>query len=719
MRNKIKYSSPLSEEYNLHFCIKVLASCLGKSLSIEKIDEFIISRKFNAENVLDVCQKLGFGASQERIDALGELEGPYLLQKPDGDWITLVQISKRRQVATIQDPVSGELELKIDMLNSLLKSGETEDIIGIRCHEILDTSAFLDEEANEFGLLQLLKFLEAKNTLIYKFLLVSLLLVVVQVTMPFLSKFLIDQGLQVNDMTIVVAIALCQIGVVSGRFLIKGLSDRLVIHLGLQIGQRLYSKLFDSFLALAPDLIKYKSFGVFQVRAQDVNRIQKFLSDKIPRNIIALLLTFTLGIILLVFSWEVFLVYLFFIVFEFSWIGTFDKRIKSLLYTNYLSSSGLKEVIIEFKTEIQDLKIYQKEQYLKDKLQTASGVNNKNNLTLESIFLKRTRGTTILNDTRNISITTMLVIFIINGHATLGDLFAIQFITGQLNWGIDILSGFSPAFQDFVLFKNRHEEFDQKSQKDNFETHWDSEMTNSIELRNINFGYKRATQLILQDLSLKIPSNKITVIAGPNGSGKSTVLRIISTILTPNSGEVRYQASLQKNHRSVRENIAFLSTESVLIADTILFNITLGEEGKEAFLEEVLDFVRLKELIGMLPHGIHTLLGKDGVGLSKGQEQKVLLARTIFSQRDILILDEPSSYIDQVNGDLVHEMILKYYEGKTVIITTHDKQLGGISDYAIILEEGVIVEQGKTKELLKDQKSLSRNLLSQPHLINI
>lgn len=713
MRNKIKYASPLSEEYNLHFCIRVLASCLGKSVSVEKIDEFIVSRKFTPDNVFGICQKLGFGVTLETIDAVEELEYPHLLQKSNDDWITLVRVSKRRGVATIQDPISGELDLKTDTLKSLLKSNEVDGIVGIKCPEILDTSAFMDAETNEFGYLQLLKFLEAKNTLIYKFLAVSLLLVVVQVTMPFLSKHLIDQGLQLNDMVIVLAIAVCQIGVVSGRFLIKGLSDKLVISLGLQMGHRLYSKLFDSFLGLAPDLIKYKSFGVFQVRVQDVNRIQKFLSDKIPRNIIALLLTVTLGVILLIFSWEVFLVYLLFIIFEFAWIGTFDRRIKSLLYTNYLSSSSLKEVIIEFKNEIQDLKIYQKESYLKDKLLAASGVNNKNNLTLESIFLKRTRGTTILNDTRNITITTLLVIFIINDHATLGDLFAIQFITGQLNWGIDILSGFSPAFQDFVLFKNRHEEFDQKSQRDNFSTIWDTNLIHAIELRDISFGYKRATNKLLSGVSMKIPANQITLIAGPNGSGKSTILRIVSTILTPNSGELRFQTSFQKNHESIRENIAFLSTESVIISDTILFNITLGDKCTEAFLNEILEFVKLQELMKSLPHGVHTILGKDGVGLSRGQEQKVLLARTIFAQRDILILDEPSSYIDQVNGDLVHEMILKYYHGKTVIITTHDKQLAGISDYAIILNEGVVVEEGDMKKLLKDESSLSFLLLSQ------
>ncbi|WP_425390969.1 ATP-binding cassette domain-containing protein [Ekhidna sp.] len=712
MLNNTWYSSTLPEEYHFHFCLKVIASCFKQDLSIDKVDELIFARTIELEDACKICNEVGFNSNLISINDISDLEYPALLRKENGDWICIVKKPPNKNAIIMVDPIAGELTLPWCSILPSLQRDQKENIVGVHISGISRLDLFHSRKENFFNHLKSLQILKIDTSKLVVFLLLSIVLVCLQIAIPLLSKVLIDNSLRSSSVMTIIPIIIAQLVVAMGKYLAKEFNDKMVIQFGVKIGNSLYSRLFDSYVSLSTSFVKRKSVGIFQMRAQDIRRIQKFLSEKIPANIIALLLTIALGVLLLFIQWEIFILFVFFIFWEFVWLKTFRNRLKNIFYTIHLSGTRFQQVILDFKNEITDLRMYQKERYIKDKLIYSSSIHNSNHIKSDSLFFQRARGTTLIDEIRNISITCVLLVLVIQENSTIGDLFAVQFITGQLSWGVNTISNFSPAYQDFLLFRNRHFEFTQKQQQDDFETIWEPLDTGSIKLNNISYSYENASNQVFDNLKFEIPAQKVTLVAGSNGSGKTTLLRILATIVKPTQGEVIFDSDLKKDFNSIRENIAYLGTESNLLSDTLLFNITLGNKSSKISIDEILDFVALKKFTMSLPYGLETVIGKNGLSLSKGQEQKILLARTIYQKRDILIMDEPSTFIDHLQGNLIDKMIKKYFADSTVIITSHDSSLIGISDYAIVLGNKTIVEEGATEQLIAKPNSILNTFIN-------
>jgi ABC-type multidrug transport system fused ATPase/permease subunit len=199
---------------------------------------------------------------------------------------------------------------------------------------------------------------------------------------------------------------------------------------------------------------------------------------------------------------------------------------------------------------------------------------------------------------------------------------------------------------------------------------------NSIEFNDVTFSYGPNKQTIFKNLNFKISKGECISIIGDNGSGKSTLLNLISGLLAPSEG--RIEADKSQNISEVRDswlkNIGYVQQNIFLINSSIKYNITLQEEDKinNSFFLEIQRKLSLEKIFANFPNNLDTIVGNNGILLSGGQRQIISIARAIYKNTDIIILDEANSALDRNYMQILKEFILSYKSLKTFIIVTHE-----------------------------------------------
>lgn len=226
----------------------------------------------------------------------------------------------------------------------------------------------------------------------------------------------------------------------------------------------------------------------------------------------------------------------------------------------------------------------------------------------------------------------------------------------------------------------------------------------SLELKNIYFKYETATSFALKGVSLSFVFGECIGFVGKSGSGKSTLLDVLLGLLLPNSGNIIYngRALTENNLRCWQDRVAYLPQNIFLIDDTLRRNIALGVEDHLIDEARVMTALRQAQLFGMsqrLPNGLDTIIGERGVRLSGGQRQRIAIARAFYHQRDVLILDEATSSLDnETEFEIVNE-ILRLKRRMTLIIIAHRLATVQHCDRIYRVEDGEVVASYAPSEL--------------------
>ena len=218
---------------------------------------------------------------------------------------------------------------------------------------------------------------------------------------------------------------------------------------------------------------------------------------------------------------------------------------------------------------------------------------------------------------------------------------------------------------------------------------------NEINFKNISFNFQERDKniQILDNVSVKIRKNEILGIFGKSGSGKTTLLNIISSLLVPEKGEV-YIDDLKldyEQYNSYKKNIAFVTQSTMVFNDTIEKNITLYDNqlNKEN-LDRSIKLSGLDGFVASLPDGLETQIGEKGSKISGGQLQRISIARAIYNNRKVLLLDEFTSALDPLTESKLLNYI-KNLKNTTIILSTHKLELLNFCNSIIGLKEGKIV----------------------------
>ena len=526
-----------------------------------------------------------------------------------------------------------------------------------------------------------------------------------QLVLPFLTQSIVDVGIKTQDIGFVWLILLGQLMLTISRTAIDFIRRWLLLHISLRINISLVSDFFIKLLKLPMSFFDTKLMGDLMQRMNDHSRVNNFLTQQ-TLNITFAMLTFVVfSVVLFFYNKLVFAVFLSGSILYGAWMTLFLKRRKVLDYELFEQQAINNNKTYEFITSMQEIKLQDCEQRRRweweDTQADLFGVQ------MKSLKLQQTEeaGSIFINEVKNIIITVVAATAVIHGQMTLGMMLAVQYIIGQLNSPVEQLMNFFYSLQDVKISMERINEIhqiDDENGKGDLLTSIEDK-SEGIDIKNIMFKYDpHALCKTIDDVNIHIPQGKVTAIVGASGSGKTTLIRLMLGYYPVLEGQINIgNTDINKlNKKWWRRQCGVIMQEGVIFSESIARNIAVddGNIDKERLLKAA-EIACINDYVMALPLKFNTKIGRDGVGLSQGQKQRILIARAVYKNPDYIFLDEATNSLDANNERCIVENLDKFYKGKTVVIVAHRLSTVKNADQIVVIDHGKVVEVGNHESL--------------------
>ena len=560
------------------------------------------------------------------------------------------------------------------------------------------------ENANGFKFL--FKYFRLYRKYFFQLILGLLLGSCIQLIIPFLTQSIIDIGLNNNDIGFIYLILFAQLALLFGRMSVEFIRGWLLLHIGSRVNVAVISGFLQKLMSLPIAFFDTKLTGDILQRIDDNNRIEEFLTSASLNILFSFFNLVVFGIVLAIFKVKILLLFLAGSALYIIWVSLFMKSRARLDHQRFkqMSLSGTK--LINIVNGMQEIKLTQSELSMRwdwEKLQASLfGLKVKG----LSIIQYQSAGATFINEVTNVFITVVAATAVLKGTMTLGMMLAVQFIIGQLNVPVSQIIGFFRVSQDARMSLDRLAEV---HRMDDEEPNPEMKVRKlpdkkDIYINNLSYQYEGPrSPFAIKDADLFIQENKITAIVGTSGSGKTTLLKMLLGFYQPVNGEILI-GDTQLSNLSLkvwREKVGAVMQDGFLFPDTIAANIAPGsEEINEEKLINAVEIANIKGFIESLPLGYNTKIGANGHGLSEGQKQRLLIARVIYKNPDIIIFDEATNSLDANNEKAIVENLAGFFEGKTVIVVAHRLSTVKDADKIVVLDSGRIIETGTHESLI-------------------
>lgn len=528
----------------------------------------------------------------------------------------------------------------------------------------------------------------------------------INLILPFLIQSVVDVGIRNQDFHFIYLILAAQIVLFSGRTAIEILNGWILLHLSTRINISLISDFFIKLMNLPMSYFDTRITGDILQRISDHKRIERLMTISSLSILFSVFNLLVFGIVLIYYNLLIFGIFLLGTIIYVMWIVLFLKQRRIIDHKNFLLESEEHTKHIELINGMQEIKLNNSERKKRwdwEQLQIKIFQLSLKTLKLEQF---QSVGSSFINELKNLIIIMLAASLVISGDITLGMMLAISYIIGQLNHPISQIMNFIKETQDANIALERiaeiHDnESEETSTQDIIKTIPDN---SEISLKNVSFRYLGTKKWIIDNLSLEIPSKKVTAIVGSSGSGKTTLIKLILKFYLPNKGKITVSKhDLKKiSQMEWRSVCSAVLQDGYIFYDSIANNIAMTEHKfDKAKLLQAIELSNCKEFVDELPLSYNTKIGNSGVGLSAGQKQRLLIARAIYSDPKYLFLDEATSALDASNERSIIDNLRPIFNNKTVVIIAHRLSTVKNADQIIVLNNGKITEKGTHHSLLQ------------------
>ena len=696
-------------------CLKIIAKDFGKTISIRQLRQASETTRIGSSmlNLSEAAESIGFRSLGVKLslERLIDAPLPCILHWNKNHYVVLYKIKKN--TFYISDPAHGLLKYnKEDFLKHWIgkdATGQTEEGIALL---IEPTAKFYDSEfemeaerSRSFGFAFLFRYLKRYTSFIWQLILGLIAASILQLIFPFLTQSVVDVGIQNQDIHFIYLILFAQIALFIGRTSIEVLRSWILLHLSTRINISLVSDFFIKLMKLPIGFFDTRMTGDILQRINDHRRIERILTTSSLNVLFSMVNLFVFSLVLAYYNLSIFAVFLGGSFLYFLWIVIFLKKRRDLDYKRFSEVSQEQSKVIELINGMQDIKLHNAEKQKRWHWEFVQARLFK--VSIESLSLEQYQsvGSGFINEIKNIFITFLSAKLVIDGEITLGMMLAISYIVGQLNSPIAQLINFIREVQDARISLERLSEIHNKEDEEpeGQERLSDINTNSDLILNNVSFRYTGSEELVLKNLNLTIPHKKVTAIVGVSGSGKTTLMKLMLKFYEPNTGKINLGSHqlTQLSQKAWREECGVVMQEGYIFNDTIAHNIAVGDDhiDKER-LRHAVDTANIKSFIETLPLSYNTKIGMEGVGLSTGQKQRVLIARAVYKNPSFLFFDEATSALDANNEKVIMEKLDTFFKDKTVVVIAHRLSTVKNADQIVVLDQGKIVEVGNHKSLI-------------------
>jgi len=695
-------------------CLKIISKYYGKNISIQELRDLSETTRQGSSilGISDALEKIGIRSLGAKIslNRLSEAPLPCILHWNKNHYVVLYEI--KNNTYFISDPAYGLIKYtKDEFLKHWIgnnSSDETEEGLVLLMEP---TPKFYESKFDNNHKLNI-SFL-TKYLLKYKKYIVQLIIGLVassllQLIFPFLTQSIVDVGIKNQDIHFIYLVLFAQLALFIGRISIEIIRSWILLHLSTRINISLVSDFFIKLMSLPIAFFDTRMTGDILQRINDHKRIEIVLTSSTLNVLFSMFNLLTFGVILLYYNIQIFLIFLVGSILYFIWISFFLKKQRELDYKQFSQISQEQSKVIELINGMQEIKLHNAEKQKRwgwEYLQAQLFKISIKELELEQY---QSVGSDFINELKNILITIWAAKLVIDGNITLGAMLAITYIVGQLNSPISQLIKFIRDFQDAKISLERlseiHNQEDEEQQDEQKITSINEDL--DLKLNKVSFRYIGSNQLVLKDLDLEIPTKKITAIVGTSGSGKTTLMKLLLKFYEPSDGMMKLGSYDLKNvsQKAWRSQSGVVMQEGYIFSDTIANNIAVGVDFVDKQkLAHAVDVANIQEFIETLPLSYNTKIGMEGVGLSTGQKQRLLIARAVYKNPNYLFFDEATSALDANNEKVIMEKLNTFFKDKTVVVIAHRLSTVKHADQIVVLEQGKIVEVGSHKALVKQK----------------
>ncbi|HWB92058.1 MAG TPA: peptidase domain-containing ABC transporter [Puia sp.] len=706
-------------------CLKMIARFHGKHYNIHGLKQATGFGKDGVSllGVSTAAENLGFRSQGVRLsyhELTKNAPLPCIILWGQKHFVVLVDCYRsmlgKRETLKVADPAIGLVKYtKKEFLNKWISSA-TDDGVGLGTALLLEpTPKFFDEEGESKNERQLswglvLQYLRTSKWQIAQIFIALLIASLLQMALPFLTQDIVDKGVNSRNMSFITVVLIAQLMLIFSKTIVDFFRSRLLLSVSSIVNISILSDFWIKLTRLPISYFDSYHTGDTLQRISDNRQVQNFLTGSALNTLLSMVNFFMYAGILVFYNVQLFFVFITGSAIYFLWIRMFLRVRRKLNYQTFNLSAKSNTATLQLVQGMQEIKLNGAEQLKRWAWESIQAGIFKLNLTNLSYSQAQQAGALFINQGKDAIMTFLVAKLVVDGQLTLGAMLAIQYIIGQLTSPVEQFVTFVQNGQDARISLERLNEIHQLKEEENDSAHKEIQIytqqtpvSKEIILKGLTFSYPGTNDIaVLDNIDLVIPQGKTTAIVGLSGSGKTTLLKLLLKFYDDYSGEIRVGGAPLKYMSPAfwRKQCSSVRQDGFIFNDSIARNIAVGDEQPDyQRLVDATKFANILAFIESLPSGFNTHLGTEGVGISAGQRQRILIARALYRDPQYLFFDEATNALDANNERVIVNNLQQFFIGRTVVVIAHRLSTVKNADKIVVLHNGKIIEEGTHTEL--------------------